>query len=122
VRAEPGRRQTRNIFEGFDLSSNGKMPMNRAAAIARAQAYFDDGSFVTDLSRRIAIPSSSQEPSRSEALHSYLRDEIAPVLAPLGFGSHILDNPLGPPVLVAERLEDPAALKVLIYGHGRLRG
>jgi acetylornithine deacetylase/succinyl-diaminopimelate desuccinylase-like protein len=92
--------------------------MSRDAAIGRAQAYFDDGTFVADLRRRVAIPSSSQEPSRAEALHSYLRDEITPALASLGFTSHILDNPLGPPVLVAERLEDPAALTVLIYGHG----
>jgi acetylornithine deacetylase/succinyl-diaminopimelate desuccinylase-like protein len=92
--------------------------MSRAAVIGRAQAHFDDGNFVVDLRRRVAIPSSSQEPSRAEALHSYLRDEIAPALTPLGFTSHFLDNPLGPPVLVAEGLEDPAALTVLIYGHG----
>src|SRR5262245_33946534 len=92
--------------------------MSRVAAIGRAQAYFDDGSFVADLGRRVAIPSSSQDPSRAEALLAYLRDEIAPALALLGFTNHILDNPLGPPVLVAERREDPAALTVLIYGHG----
>ena len=32
--------------------------------------------------------------------------------------SRILDNPLGPPFLVAERIEDPALVTVLIYGHG----
>jgi acetylornithine deacetylase/succinyl-diaminopimelate desuccinylase-like protein len=91
---------------------------SRAAAIARAHAYFDDGSFLADLRRRVAIPSSSQEPGRAGALRAYLNDEIAPTLAPLGFTSRILDNALGPPVLVAERLEDPTALTVLIYGHG----
>jgi len=91
---------------------------SRAAAIARAHAYFDDGGFVADLRRRVAIPSTSQEPGRAEALRAYLDDEIAPTLAPLGFTSQILDNALGPPVLVAERIEDPAALTVLIYGHG----
>ena len=50
--------------------------MSRDAAIVRAQAYFDDGSFVSDLRRRVAIPSSSQEPGRAEALLTYLRDEI----------------------------------------------
>src|SRR5262245_55050282 len=92
--------------------------VSRVAAIGRAQAYFDDGSFVADLGRRVAIPSSSQESGRADACLAYIRDEIAPALALLGFTNHILDNPLGPPILVAERLEDPAALTVLIYGHG----
>jgi acetylornithine deacetylase/succinyl-diaminopimelate desuccinylase-like protein len=93
---------------------------SRAAAIARAHAYFDDGAFVDDLRRRVAIPSSSQEPERVAALAAYLRDEIAPTLAPLGFSVRILDNPLGagPPFLVAERIEDPAFVTVLVYGHG----
>ena len=94
--------------------------MTRATAIARAHAHFDDGSFLADLRRRVAIPSSSQEPGRAEALRAYLNDEIVPVLAPMGFTSRILDNPSsgGPPFLVAERIEDPALLTVLIYGHG----
>ena len=50
--------------------------MNRAA-IARAQAYFDGGGFVSDLRRRVALPSSSQEPGRAEALRTYLRDKVA---------------------------------------------
>ena len=41
---------------------------------------------------------------------------MAPSLAPLGFASHVLDNPSGPPFLVAERMEDDAAVTVLIYG------
>src|SRR5262245_4316396 len=91
---------------------------SRSAAIARPHAYFDDGGFLADLRRRVAIPSTSQEPGRADALRSYLTDEITPTLAPLGFVSRILDNPLGPPLLIAERIEDPAALTVLIYGHG----
>src|SRR5580704_2959465 len=98
------------------------MTMNdsRAAAVARAHAYFDSGAFVADLRRRIAIPSSSQEPNRSAALRTYLQDEMAPALAPLGFATHLLDNPLreGPPFLVAERMESPHFVTVLIYGHG----
>jgi acetylornithine deacetylase/succinyl-diaminopimelate desuccinylase-like protein len=93
--------------------------MSRAAAIARAQRHFDSGEFVADLRRRVAIPSTSQEPERADALRRYLADEIAPSLVPLGFASRILDNPTsGPPFLVAERGEDEAALTVLIYGHG----
>jgi acetylornithine deacetylase/succinyl-diaminopimelate desuccinylase-like protein len=94
--------------------------MSRASAIARARAYFDDGRFVEDLRRRVAIPSSSQETGRDEAMLAYLRDEIAPALDPLGFTSRILDNPKpkGPPFLVAERIENPALVTVLVYGHG----
>src|SRR5262249_60438867 len=43
---------------------------------------------------------------------------MVPSLAPLGFMSRVLDNPSGPPFLVAERMEDDAAVTVLIYGHG----
>ncbi len=92
--------------------------MSRAGAIARAQAYFDDGSFVADLGRRVAFPSTSQEPERAGALRAYLDDEIVPTLTRLGFTCRILDNPHGPPALVAERIENPAFVTVLAYGHG----
>src|SRR5947208_2034144 len=97
--------------------------MSRAAAIARAHSYFDSGEFLVDLQRRVAIPSTSQEPERASELRRYLDDEMVPSLAPLGFTSRVLDNPSGPPFLVAERSEEGAAFKVLIYGHGeRIRG
>jgi acetylornithine deacetylase/succinyl-diaminopimelate desuccinylase-like protein len=92
--------------------------MSRAQAIARAHAYFDDGGFLVDLRRRVAIPSSSQEPERAAALRAYLADEIVPALTRLSFVCRILDNPHGPPVLVAERVEDPALVTALVYGHG----
>src|SRR5262249_18776823 len=92
--------------------------MSRAAAIARAHSYFDSGEFLVDLRRRVALPSTSQEPDRAPALRRYLDDEMVPSLAPLGFTSRVLDNPSGPPFLVAERMEDDAAVTVLIYGHG----
>src|SRR3984957_10305292 len=92
--------------------------MSRSNAIARAHATFDDGRFLTALSRRVAIPSTSQEPARAGALRAYLDDEIAPALTPLGFTCRVLDNPHGPPALVAERIENPAFVTVLVYGHG----
>jgi len=92
--------------------------MSRAAAIARAHTYFDSGEFLVDLRRGVAMPSTSQEPERAPALRRYLEDEMVPSLAPLGFTSRILDNPSGPPFLVAERKEEDAAFTVLIYGHG----
>jgi acetylornithine deacetylase/succinyl-diaminopimelate desuccinylase-like protein len=92
--------------------------MSRDGAIARAQAYFDDGRFLADLTRRVAIPSSSQEAERAAALATYLTDEIVPALTRLGFSCRVLDNPRGPPVLAAERSENPDLLTVLVYGHG----
>ena len=94
--------------------------MSRASAIARAHTYFDDGTFLADLTRRVAIPSSSQEPERAEALRTYLDKEIVPSLAPLGFTCRVFDNPTGavPPLLVAERIEDRKFVTVLVYGHG----
>jgi acetylornithine deacetylase/succinyl-diaminopimelate desuccinylase-like protein len=94
--------------------------MSRTSAIARAHAYFDDGTFLADLRRRVAIPSSSQEPERAAALRTYLDDEIVPSLAPLGFTSRVFDNPAAaaPPLLVAERIENPKFITVLVYGHG----
>src|SRR5580658_9978239 len=92
--------------------------MSRAGAIARAHAAFDDGRFLADLTRRVAITSTSQEAARAGALRAYLDDEMVPALAPLGFTCRVLDNPHGPPALVAERIENPAFVTVLVYGHG----
>jgi acetylornithine deacetylase/succinyl-diaminopimelate desuccinylase-like protein len=92
--------------------------MSRSDTIARAAAYYDEGGYVADLARRVAIESSSQDPARAPALRSYLTAEITPTLERLGFACCILENPKGPPVLVAERIEDPRYLTVLLYGHG----
>jgi acetylornithine deacetylase/succinyl-diaminopimelate desuccinylase-like protein len=93
--------------------------MTRAAAIAAAEAYFDDGGFAADLARRVAIPTESQVEGRASALAAYLGDEIAPSLKRLGFESRIFDNPVrGGPILIAERREESAATTVLGYGHG----
>src|SRR5437016_1287315 len=93
--------------------------MTREAAIAAAERYFDEGGFVVDLARRVAIPTESQVEERLPVLHTYLADEIAPSLARLGFRSEIVANPVrGGPVLIAERREEGAATKVFGYGHG----
>jgi acetylornithine deacetylase/succinyl-diaminopimelate desuccinylase-like protein len=92
--------------------------MSRDNAISRAHGYFDDGRFLADLGRRVAIPSSSQEPERTATLRAYLGEEIVPALTQLGFACRILDNPLGPPVLSAARIENPDFVTALLYGHG----
>jgi acetylornithine deacetylase/succinyl-diaminopimelate desuccinylase-like protein len=93
--------------------------MSREAAIAAAEAYFDEGGFAADLARRVAIPTESQVEERAAVLGAYLNDEIAPTLARLGFDSEIFDNPVcGGPILIAVRREEGAATTVLGYGHG----
>ncbi|MBV9554935.1 MAG: M20 family metallopeptidase [Alphaproteobacteria bacterium] len=93
--------------------------MTRAAALAAAEAYFDEGGFAADLARRVAIPTESQVEGSGPVLRAYLGDEIAPTLTRLGFDSRIFDNPVrGGPILIAERREDDAATTVLGYGHG----
>src|SRR6476469_4468402 len=93
--------------------------MSRDAAIAAAERYLDEGGFVADLGRRVAIPTESQVEERAPVLREYLADEIAPSFARLGFASEIVDNPVrGGPVLIAERREPGAATTVFGYGHG----
>ncbi|MCP5371482.1 MAG: M20 family metallopeptidase [Hyphomicrobiales bacterium] len=94
--------------------------MTRQAAIARAEAYFDGGGFLDDLGRRVAIATESQKPEQAGELWRYLKDEMEPTLAALGYTSRILPNPtdIDCPFLVAERIEDANAVTVLTYGHG----
>ncbi len=94
--------------------------MTRAAAIARAERHYDDGSFLADLARRVAIPTTSQEPENFPHLRRYLTDEIGPILERLGYRCAILDNPVpkGGPFLVASRIEGAHLPTVLTYGHG----
>ena len=93
---------------------------DRDSAIARAERYFDDGGFIDDLSRRVAIPTASQESDSGPALAAYLTDEIGPRLESLGYRCVVRDNPRPPfgPLLIARRVEDPSLPTVLTYGHG----
>ncbi len=92
----------------------------RAAAIALAGAHFDDGGFVRDLARRVAIRTESQDPASAPALRAYVADEMAPSLAALGFTATVYDNPVPAfgPLLVATRHESDTLPTVLMYGHG----
>src|SRR5438067_5139554 len=96
------------------------METARTNAIAEATAWFDSGGLLPDLSRRVGFRTESQIADRADSLIAYLRDEIAPAMARLGFRASIWTNPVdgAPPMLFAERLEDPALATVLIYGHG----
>jgi len=95
--------------------------MQRDQAIAAVEKYFDEGGFVADLARRVAIPTESQNPERAPVLARYLQDEMLPSFERAGFSCRIFDNPLpdkGGPFLVAERIEDDTLPTVLSYGHG----
>ena len=94
--------------------------MSRAAAIERAQRYFDSGEFQADLARRVAFRTESQVPESRPQLGAYLENEIAPAFERMGFDYRIVPNPAGNagPFLIASRIEDPTLPTVLGYGHG----
>jgi len=94
--------------------------MSRSDAIAKVEAYFDDGGFIADLTRRVAIPTESQNPEKMSVLYSYLSDEMQPVFERMGYACRILENPRAGagPFLLAERHEGDALPTVLTYGHG----
>ena len=94
--------------------------MTLAASAARGPAEFDLGGLRRALARRIALRTESQNPERRSELRRYLVDEMAPAFERMGFVAHLWDNPVagGPPLLFAERIEDPERTTVLMYGHG----
>src|ERR1700681_1801641 len=93
--------------------------MSREAAIASAEAYLDSGAFKTDLARRVAIPTESQNPERADALAGYLEAEMKPALEALGFRCRVLRQPKWRgPFLLGERMEGEGLPCVLGYGHG----
>ncbi len=101
------------------MTMNPRASPPRAAAVARAVAGFDDGSFRATLARRVAIPTESQNPERAGALAAYVRDEMIPAFDAMGFTSRVLTHPRAAgPFLLAERIERAGALTVFGYGHG----
>lgn len=93
--------------------------MSRDTALARSRRHFDDGGFIADLARRVAVRTESQDPQQRPALAQYLREEMMPALAAMDFTCAVLDNPSpqGGPFLVAERIENAALPTLLSYGH-----
>ena len=96
------------------------MSATRQSAIDRALAYFDDGQFEIELGRRVAHRTESQKPDNTPVLEQYLRREMQPAFEQMGFSCQQYANPVagGGPVLLAQRIEDPALPTVLGYGHG----
>ena len=81
--------------------------MTRESAISRATRHFDEGKYIEDLARRVAIRTESQVAQSRAQLDVYLKDEIAPAFERMGFAVDIFPNPAGEfgPILVAERIE-----------------
>lgn len=94
--------------------------MTRDGAIKKALAWFDDGEFEATLAARVALASESSMAGDGKTLRDYLEGALVPDLRRLGFSCRLLQNPVfaAAPFLHAERLEDPEAPTVLIYGHG----
>lgn len=94
--------------------------MQRTDSLEAATRYFDDGTFFTDLQRRVAFRTESDTGTAPPALEAYLRDELTSPLARLGFDCEIVPNPVegGGPFLIARRVEDARLPTVLTYGHG----
>lgn len=93
--------------------------MTRCGAIARVGEYFDSGSFLADLKRRVAFRTESGIPERRADIRAYLEQEMVPAAQRLGATASVLDNPdpRGGPLLIAHRHEDHRLPTVLTYGH-----
>jgi len=93
---------------------------SRDGAVMRAAGLFDSGTFRERLAELVAVPSTSQDATFAPDVARYLAAQMTPWLERLGFTVAIHPNPepaFGP-ILVAERIEDPALPTVLTYGHG----
>ncbi len=84
------------------------MTGTRDGAIGRAEKYFDDGGFLAELQRRVAIPTTSQEQDSMPALQQYVSGEMTESLEKLGYDCTVLPNPRSEygPFLIARRVED----------------
>ncbi|MCX7271980.1 MAG: M20/M25/M40 family metallo-hydrolase, partial [Burkholderiales bacterium] len=93
--------------------------MTRQAAIDQATGTLDSGELFEILSRRIAIPTESQNEQRGPEMQRYLDDEMIPAFQALGFSCQVLHDPRSAsPFLVAQRHESDDLPTVLGYGHG----
>ena len=94
---------------------------SRGGAIARAEAYFDQGGFAEELVLRVAFRTESQKfPASLAECYRYLNAAMTPAFEAMGFACRIYDNPVSgqAPVLLAARIENETLPTVLGYGHG----
>src|SRR5262245_36148949 len=81
----------------------------RETAIQDIEKYFEQGRFLEDLGRRVAIPTESQNPERAANLVEYLESEMSASLKRMGFECEVFPNPAPNrgPFLIGTRIEDP---------------
>ena len=94
--------------------------MSRQAAIDRVARHFEEGQFLEDLARRVAIRTESQIfEQRREVMDAYVV-EMVTTLEAMGYVCKVFANPSesAGPLLVAERHEGDDLPTVLTYGHG----
>ena len=91
----------------------------REDAIHSIERYYDEGRFLDDLGRRVAIPTESQNPERASSLVEYLEKEMRGSLERMGFECAVFPNPAPNrgPFLIGTRIEDPSLPTVFTYGH-----
>lgn len=94
--------------------------MDKHTALASVQEVFADGRFLQSLEQRVALRTVSGPGASEDELLRYYGEILEPELQAMGFVCTRLDNPVqgGSPFLLAERIESPAALTLLSYGHG----
>src|SRR5579859_2172297 len=93
--------------------------MTRADAVTRAHAMLRSGEFLSELDRRVAYQTESQNPDKRGALRAYLTDDLQPAFAKMDFSTRLIESPTGKGhCLLAEYHENSSAPTVLIYGHG----
>ena len=94
--------------------------MKREQVLDQTRHWFDAGHFKSLLSRRVAMPTASDQPGNQDVLRAYLSQEMTPDLQACGFECEVFDNPVAgaPPLLVARRIERQGLPCVLTYGHG----
>ena len=70
-----------------------KNTSDRDGAIERALDYFDNGTFETELARRVAYRTESQKPDNQKELHRYLDEEMILPLRPWAFAARNMTTP-----------------------------
>jgi hypothetical protein len=69
--------------------------MTRADAVARAHTMLTSGEFLSELDRRVAYQTESQNPEQREALRAYLTDDLQPAFKSLDFSTTLIESPAG---------------------------
>ena len=94
--------------------------MTREKALKSAETYFDDGQFLEDLKRRVAIKTESQiYECRKPDMNDYM-NEMVETFEELGYETEVFENPSAKAghFFFGHRHENSNNKTVLTYGHG----